>query len=73
MNCVNSVQTISWYSFNARSIKSKLVDLELELLLLNLLSSVIFAAETWLDSDCFISGYLSIKYKILRRDRNGHG
>ena len=73
MNWVNFVQTISCYLFNARSITNKLVDLEHELLLLILLPSIIFVTETWLDSDCFISGYLSTKYQIFRRDRNGHG
>ena len=73
VNCVNSVQTISCYLFNARSITNKLVDLEHELLLLNVLPSIFFVTETWLDGDCFISGYLSTKYQILFRNINGHG
>ena len=64
MNYINTVQTISCFLFCDRSIKNKFFDLEHELLLLDLLPSIIFATETWPNSDYFISGTVTNQQSI---------
>ena len=54
-------------------IKSKLIDLEHEIMFLNRSPKLIFITETWLDDTCDISGFLYDNYHMLRKDRNRYG
>ena len=52
--------------FNARGLKSKLVELNMELSNLSVKPHVILITETWFDSDIIISDVIGSYYDVLR-------
>ena len=59
--------------FNARGLKSKLLQLEYELQGLSFEPNVIMISETWLDSTIILGSNTFYKYDIFRKDRNKNG
>ena len=69
----NASHDISCILFNARGLKSKIIELDYELSLLTKLPKVVFICETWLDSSNILGTDVFLLYDVFRKDGNKYG
>ena len=67
------VMTLVVFYFNARGLKSKIIELDYELSFLTKLPKVVFICETWLDSSNILGTDVFLLYDVFRKDRNKYG
>ena len=70
---LRDIKDINIISFNARGLKSKILELESELAVLPNLPIIILICETWFDDTFVFSGDIFKNYDIFHKDRNRHG
>ena len=59
--------------FNARGLKSKLINLNIKLVLLDKLLHIIMVTETWFDVSIVLCGVIFQNRNVFRNDRSRHG